>query len=99
MTVTQDGDEEGCLRLFALPTPEEAALIRDALLLRKRRTLTEKSRASLIAAGVNGRFRADRAATAPVSVSDVGPTLSREKTAASRRLTPLKRTNQGKWHD
>ncbi len=42
MTVTQDGDDEGCLRLFALPTPEEAALIRDALLLRKRRTLTEE---------------------------------------------------------
>jgi len=82
MTVTQDGDEEGCLRLLALPTPEQAALIRAALLLRKRRTLTEESRASLIAAGVKGRFRADRAATAPEPVSDAVPTLLRDKTAS-----------------
>ena len=81
MTATQDGDEEGCLRLFRLPTPEEAALIREALLLRKRRTLTEESRASLIAAGVNGRFRARRAATAPGLVPDAAPTLVPEKTA------------------
>ena len=82
MTVTQDGDEEGCLRLFRLPTPEEAALIRDALLLRKRRALTEESRARLIAAGVNGRFRAHRAATAPRPVADAAPTLVPEKTAS-----------------
>jgi hypothetical protein len=82
MTVTQDGDEEGCLRLLALPTPAEAALIRDALLLRKRRTLTEEFRASLIAAGVNGRFRADTAAAAPGSVSERRTTLSREKSTA-----------------
>jgi hypothetical protein len=36
MTVTQDGDEEGCLRLFALPTPSEAVAIRDVMGLRKR---------------------------------------------------------------
>jgi hypothetical protein len=82
MTVTQDGDDEGCLRLFRLPTPEEAALIRDALLLRKRRTLTEESRTRLIAAGVNGRFRAQGAATAPGVVRESTPTLVPEKTAA-----------------
>jgi hypothetical protein len=82
MTVTQDGDEEGCLRLLRLPTQDEATLIRDALLLRKRRALTEEARASLIAAGVKGRFRADRAATAPALVSDALPALSSEKTAA-----------------
>jgi hypothetical protein len=82
MTVTQDGDDEGCLRFFRLPTPDEAALIRDALLLRKRRALTEESRARLIAAGVNGRFRAHRAATAPGSKSDAAPTLVWAKTAA-----------------
>jgi hypothetical protein len=36
MTVTQDGDEEGCLRLFSLPTPQEAVVIRDVMGLRKR---------------------------------------------------------------
>jgi hypothetical protein len=36
MTVTQDGDEEGCLRLFSLPTPLEAVVIRDVMGLRKR---------------------------------------------------------------
>ena len=48
----------------------------------RRLAVTEASRASLISAGVNGRFRADRAATARWSVTDDVPTLSREKTAA-----------------
>ena len=82
MTVTQNGDEEGCLRLFRLPTHEEAGLIRDALLLRKRRSLTEESRARLIAAGVSGRFRAQGAATAPGVVCEFSPTLVPDKTAA-----------------
>jgi hypothetical protein len=34
--LTQDGDDEGCLRLHHLPTPEQAAAIRDALGIRKR---------------------------------------------------------------
>ena len=36
MTVTQDGDDEGCLRLFHLPSPPEAVVIRDVMGLRKR---------------------------------------------------------------
>ena len=82
MTVTQDGDDEGCLRLSRLPTPEQAAVIRNALALRKRRGLTEESRTRLIAAGVNGRFRACTAATAPGSIPDAAPTLARAKTAS-----------------
>jgi len=35
-TVTQDGDEEGVLRLHHLPTPEQADIIRDVLGVRKR---------------------------------------------------------------
>src|SRR5262245_29884519 len=81
MSVTQDGDEEGCLRLCALPTPEQAALIRDALSLRKRRVLSEASHASLIAAGVKGRFRAEGLARAPGLAPDPNPIPSREKTA------------------
>jgi hypothetical protein len=34
--VTQDGDDEGCLRLFGLPSPEQAKTIRDVLGIRKR---------------------------------------------------------------
>ena len=82
MTVTQDGDDEGCLRLFRLPTPEEAAVIRDALGLRKRRTLTEESRTRLIAAGVNGRFQVRRAAREPGSIPDAAPTPARAKIAS-----------------
>ena len=37
MKVTQDGDDEGCLRLFALPTAEQAVVLRDVLGLKKRR--------------------------------------------------------------
>ena len=83
MTVTQDGDEEGCLRLFRLPSPQEAVVIREAIMLRKRRSLTEAFRTRLIAAGVNGRFRARETATAPGLVPDAVPTLVPEKAAAN----------------
>ena len=46
----QDGDDEGCLRLDRLPTSAEAALIREALGIRKRRMVTEEGRAQLDAA-------------------------------------------------
>jgi hypothetical protein len=35
-TITQDGDEEGVARLHDLPAPEQAAVIREALGIRKR---------------------------------------------------------------
>ena len=44
--------------------------------------MTDVSRASPIAAGVNGRFRAERTAPAPGLVPDAIPVHSREKTAA-----------------
>ena len=48
--ITQDGDDEGCLHLDRLPTPAQADLVRQALGIRKRRTLTEDGRAQLDAA-------------------------------------------------
>jgi hypothetical protein len=45
--VTQDGDDEGCLHLDRLPTPEEAALIREVVGIRKRRMVTAESLAQL----------------------------------------------------
>jgi hypothetical protein len=38
--VTQDGEEEGCLRLSRLPTPDQAEAIRDALGVQKRREIS-----------------------------------------------------------
>ena len=56
MTVTQEGDEEGCLRLFALPTPHEAVAIREVMGLRKRVAYApdalERKRASMAKAGL-----------------------------------------------
>jgi len=66
MTVTQDGDDEGCLRLFRLPTPDEAVMIREVLGLRKQRHLSQSHREALIAGGSTHRFRARRSAEAPL---------------------------------
>jgi hypothetical protein len=39
--VTQDGDDEGCLRLHRLPTPSQATLIRNVVGIQKRRQVSE----------------------------------------------------------
>jgi hypothetical protein len=46
-SVTQDGDDEGIIRLDRLPLPAEAEAIRDLIGIRKRRTLTEGGRLQL----------------------------------------------------
>jgi hypothetical protein len=46
-TVTQDGDDEGIVRLDRLPTPAEAETIRDLIGIRKRRSMTTEAWASL----------------------------------------------------
>ena len=38
--ITQDGDDEGCLHLDRLPAPDHAHLIREAVGIRKKRTLS-----------------------------------------------------------
>jgi hypothetical protein len=48
--LAQDGDDEGCLHLDRPPTPAQAGLIRQALGIRKRRTLTRDGRVQLDAA-------------------------------------------------
>jgi hypothetical protein len=53
MKVTQDGDDEGCLRFHELPTPQQAELIRDILGLRKRRDMTPEALAKLEMARAN----------------------------------------------
>jgi hypothetical protein len=60
----QDGDDEGCLHLDHLPTPDEAEVIRDALGIRKRRHLSPEAKAKATAAlegfraSLNDRFAA-----------------------------------------
>jgi hypothetical protein len=62
--VTQDGDDEGCLYLDRLPVPHEAVAIRDALGIRKRRSLSDEARSQLEAA----RNAANRASGGPRSI-------------------------------
>jgi hypothetical protein len=45
--VTQDCEDEGCLRLLCLPTPEQAVVIRDVLGVRKRQEISEAMRERL----------------------------------------------------
>jgi hypothetical protein len=54
--LTQDGDDEGCLHLDHLPTPHEAKLIRDALRIRKRRSMSPEAQRK--ARSALERFRA-----------------------------------------
>jgi hypothetical protein len=42
-----DGDDEGCFHLDRLPMPAEASVIREALGMRKRRTVTDAARSQL----------------------------------------------------
>jgi hypothetical protein len=51
MTVTQDGDEEGVLKLLEMPTPEQAEVLRQVLGMRKATPLTDERRAALISVG------------------------------------------------
>src|SRR5262245_26564335 len=73
--VTQDGEDEGCLRLFHLPTPDQAEAIRDALGIQKRRE---------VSAGVLERLRAFAFARKPRSE----PTLEPNVGLGSRPATP-----------
>jgi hypothetical protein len=45
--ITQDGDDEGCLRLDRLPTSAEAVSIREALGIKRKRHLTPENLATL----------------------------------------------------
>jgi hypothetical protein len=49
-TVTQDGDEGGCLRMQRLPSPDEAVIIRDVLGIWQTRKMDEEALARLAAA-------------------------------------------------
>ena len=58
--LAQDGDDDGCLHLGRLPTPAEAALIRVALGIRKRRHLSDHTKANALSALERARFSINR---------------------------------------
>jgi hypothetical protein len=99
MTVTQDGDEEGCLRLFALPTPQEAVVIREVMGLRKRVDYApdtlERKRASMAKAGLaRGAARGSAPdLTTPDAVDgdfapEGGPAVEREPILQAEEVLP-----------
>ena len=87
LTVPQDGEAEGCLRLPRLPTRDEAVVIRDVLGLRKRVAYAaptlERKRASMARAGL-----ARGAATAPGLVPEAVPTVPPATAANANTAAP-----------
>lgn len=86
--VTQDGDDEGCLRLHWLPTPEQAAAIRDALGIRKKTEFTpddlERRRASMARLSLAPRST-KTPVPAPGPVREQTPILELEPAFSSKR--------------
>jgi hypothetical protein len=66
--LTQDGDDEGTFRLHTLPTPDQAAAIRTALGIRKRRINDPLVTEGLRATAKRGFQRQER----PLEVGQVG---------------------------
>jgi hypothetical protein len=81
-TVTQDCDDEGCLRLGQLPTPEQAEFIRDILGVRKRMEFDPEQlehRRTLMARARSAQGRANATVPLPLptpekkEILDAGP--------------------------
>jgi hypothetical protein len=70
MTVTQDGDDEGCLRLFELPTAAQAGVLRDVLGLNKQRQYDPQTLDQLRTTA-RSLVRARRVAEAPPLVPEL----------------------------
>jgi hypothetical protein len=69
--VKQDGDAEGCLHLYHLPTADQAAAIRKALGIRQRRHITAEQSASL--AGRLSIARENRLSKTPFLAPPIAP--------------------------
>jgi hypothetical protein len=93
-TVTQDCDDEGCLRLHQLPTSEQADLIRKVLGITKRRQLSEGDRQRLIAAGAQHRITGKKTASGASPVPDTHPGLEANILPVSPPVAPARRQHQ-----
>ena len=91
--VTQDGDEEGCLRLYQLPSTQQAAVIRDALGLRKPQEISDKRREQLRVRVATWKGlspqRNGKLGTAGGKINPLRPFLPREEpTILARKVAP-----------
>ena len=68
--VTQDGDDEGCLRLFNLPTPDQAAIIRNVLGIRKRQEISDATRERLRAFAFERKPRNEASLEQNIGIGD-----------------------------
>jgi hypothetical protein len=76
--VTQDGDDEGFLRLMDLPTPKQAILIRTALGLKQKRTANVGSFGSTAQEGFNGSKSREEEKPVTAPPADTGAHFSAE---------------------
>jgi hypothetical protein len=75
-SIAQDGDEEGVARLHDLPAPEQAAVIREALGIRKRVAVSTEQRSRLRrlanAFGFGSRHQRGAVSAAKIGGSEAG---------------------------
>jgi hypothetical protein len=75
-SIAQDGDEEGVARLHDLPAPEQAAVIREALGIRKRVAVSTDQRSRLRrlanAFGFGSRHHREAVSAARIGESEAG---------------------------
>ena len=75
--VSQDGDDEGCLRLRQLPTPEQASVIRDVLGIRERQEISEATRERLRAFAFDRKPRSEASVEPNIGLGGPSPTDAR----------------------
>jgi hypothetical protein len=98
--LTQDGDTEGCLRLFDLPTPEQAVAIRKALGLKRKRAAHAGSFAGFNLASANrGVSGAPASEKLKAGLARMIPRRPRKILARTRPLTSLRSPNRGAGED
>jgi hypothetical protein len=95
--VTQNGDNEGCLRLFGLPTPEQAKAIREVVGIRRRTVYSSEALEAKQAAAVSARKRrraltagalpAEKSASVSSGLPQYLPHLPVEISAGNRSLS------------
>ena len=71
--VTQDGEDEGCLHLSNLPTPDQAEAIRDALGIQKRREVSARVLERLRSFAFERKPRDERVLEPNIGLGDRAP--------------------------
>jgi hypothetical protein len=82
-TITQDGDDEGVARLHDLPAPEQAAVIREALGIRKRVAVSSRQRERLRRFGFGSSPHGEAVSAARIGGTAAGRGYSARKASAA----------------